>query len=117
MRKKSFTCPFTGCAFDATIDKDKNLYVKHPITQNMHVIKFDPFMECYEVPEGLFDYIETVSLRQAAEILGVSRQRISDIAANATIQAKTANGQTVFTLSDVLKYKETRKTGRPRKDV
>ena len=34
-----------------------------------------------------------------------------------TIPAKTVNGQTVFMLDDVLKYKETRKTGAPRKDV
>ena len=117
MHKISLTCPFTGCKFDATIDKDKTLYIKHPITDEMHIVKYDAFMESYEVPARLFDFIETVSMSEAAEILGVTRQRMSAIAANDTIPAKTANGQTVFKLLNVLKYKETRKTGAPRKDA
>ena len=117
MHKTTFTCPFTGCDFDATIDKAKNIYVKHPITDEIHLIKFDAYMECYEVPEWLFEFIPTVTPIQAAEILEVTRQRISAIATYDTIPAKTVNGQTVFTLDDVLKYKETRKTGAPRKDV
>ena len=117
MHKITFTCPFTGCAFDATMDKAKNIYVKHPITSEIHLVKFDAYMGCYEVPEYLFKHIETVSLGQSAEILEVTRQRMSDIAAYNTIPPKTVNGQTVFSLTDVLKYKETRKTGRPRKDA
>ena len=117
MRKITLTSPFTGCAFDTKIDKAKNLYVKHPITEEIHLIRYDSFMECYEVPENLFRYIETVTLGQAAEILDVSRQRMSAIAANNTIPAKTANGQIVFNKNDVLKYKQTRKTGAPRKNT
>ena len=117
MHKISLTCPFTGCKFDATIDKDKTLYIKHPITDEMHIVKYDAFMESYVVPARLFDFIETVSMGEAAEILEVTRQRVSMIATYDTIPAKTVNGQTVFKLSDVLKYKETRKTGAPRKDA
>ena len=117
MHKTTFTCPFTGCAFDATIDKAKNIYVKHPITGEINLVKFDACTACYEVPENLFNYIATVTPIKAAEILEVTRQRISSIATYDTIPAKTVNGQMVFVLDDVLKYKETRKTGAPRKDV
>lgn len=117
MRETILTCPFTGCQFNALIDADDNLYVKHPLTGEVNRVNYNCSIKKYNVSKDLFKHIETVTLGQAAEILDITRQRMSAIAENNTIPAKNVNGQTVFVLSDVLQYKETRKTGRPRKDV
>lgn len=117
MREKTFTCPFTGCAFSATVDTDENMIFANPVTGKVEHVRFDPFMRTYNVPKELFEHVETVSLGKTAEILDVSRQRATQLAQDDVIPAKTVNGQTVFVLSDVLKYKETRKPGAPRKDV
>ena len=117
MKEKILTCPFTGCQFTALEDADGNLYVKHPLTDDMNRVNYNCSIKKYNIPMQLFKHIETVTLVQAAEILEVTRQRMSMIAANNTIPAKTVNSQTVFILGDVLKYKETRKTGAPKKDV
>ena len=117
MKETSLTCPFTGCQFSALIDASGNLYVKHPLTGEINRVNYNCSIKKYNLDKSLFKQIETVSQSQAAEILGVTRQRISEISANGTIPPKTVNGQTVFILSDVLKYKETRKCGAPRKDM
>lgn len=117
MREKIFTCPFTGCKFSATIDKDKNMIFKNPLTGTIEFIHYDPFMGTYEVPRALFHFTETLTLSEAANVLDVSRQRMTQIAQNEVIPPKTVNGQTVFLTSDVLQYDKTRKPGAPRKDV
>lgn len=116
MKEILLTCPFTGAQFSATIDVNNNLYVTHPITNETHKINYNSSIKKYNLPAELLQWVETVSLGEAARILNVSRQRISAIAQNGTIQPRTVNGQTVFVLDDVLQYKETRKPGAPKKE-
>lgn len=116
MREKRLTCPFTGCEFTAMVDCEGNMYAIHPITGDMNKINYNRSIKKYNVQTQLFKHIETVTLTEAAELLEVSRQRISTIAKDGTIPPKTVNGQTVFILSDVLKYRDERKVGAPRKN-
>lgn len=116
MKEILLTCPFTGAQFSATIDVNNNLYVTHPVTGETHKINYIWKTNKYILPAEILKRIETVSLADAAKILDVSRQRISAIAQNGTIQPRTVNGQTVFILDDVLQYKETRKPGAPKKE-
>lgn len=117
MKEEILTCPFTGCEFTALKDIDGHMYINHPITGNVYKAEYDMLRGCYRVPANLFEHVDCVSLGQAAEILNVTRQRMSAIAANNTIPAKTVNGQTMFIREDVLKYKETRKPGAPKKEA
>ena len=116
MKEILLTCPFTGQPFTALIDTDDNLYCKHALTGELMKINFNWPIKRYMIPKSYLERIDTVSFTDAAELLGVSRQRISAIAANDTIRSYELNGQKVFLMSDVLKYKETRKVGAPRKD-
>lgn len=116
MKETILTCPFTGIEFNTIEDSDKNLYLKHPYTGTTTKINYDALGHFYIVPAELFTHIDTITPSEAAEILHVTRQRISAIAANATIPTYTINGQTVFLLNDVLEYKRTRKIGAPKKE-
>lgn len=113
MKEILLTCPFTGCQFTATIDLDDNLYVKHPLTGEINKINYNRSIKKYNVPKSLFKPIETVTLAETAEILGVSRQRASAIGVSGVIAPKVVNGQTVFLLDDVLAYRDNRKVGAP----
>lgn len=62
------------------------------------------------------NYIETVTPKQAQEILEVSKQRISQIVATNVIPMHRIAGQIVFRLDDVLRYKENRQVGAPKKE-
>ena len=69
------------------------------------------------IPESLFTRIETVAPNDAADILNVSRQRISQLVNDDVIPSHMVNGQPVFIMSDLLNYKENRKAGRPKKNA
>ena len=115
MKEIILTCPFTGVEFKATIDVDRNLYVKHPITGDVHKINYNRSIKRYNVPEQLFKHVETVTFSEAAQMLEVTRQRISAIASTGVIETFTVNGQSVFKREDVVKYKETRSPGAPKR--
>lgn len=118
MKPVSITCPFTGQVIKATKNEDSgtlifiNAITKEPIT-----CLYDYEKDCYCIPAKiLLEKYDLISMTQAAYILGVTRQRISQIAKTETIKSLTINGKTVFHKQDVLNYKETRKVGAPKKE-
>lgn len=116
MKEITLTCPFTGCSFKALEDADDNVYFTHPLTGDVIKMNFNASIRRYNINRKAFRHIETVSLSEAANLLGVSRQRAGAIAASNVIKPYTVAGQTVFKLQDVLDYKETRRIGAPKKE-
>ena len=115
MKTILLTCPFTGVEFEAMQDENGNLHVINPLTENIFYVLTANSCNDLILDKRLFTHVETATISETADILGVSRQRISAIVSNETIPVHTVNGQTVFLLSDVLEYKENRKPGAPRK--
>lgn len=117
MQEKKFTCPFTGVEFTALEYMDGHIIARHALTGEEIHMNWNCTINRYNIPRNAFKHIETVSMVEAAEILDVSRQRISKIAADGVIQAHEVAGSTVFILSEVLEYKRNRKTGAPFRSV
>ena len=115
MKKIILTCPFTGVEFEALEYADGSILIKHPITGERVKINWNGTINRFNVPKTLFKHYATVTMSEAAEILGVSRQRITAIAKDEVIPPKTVNGSVMFLASDVLEYKNTRKVGAPSK--
>ena len=121
MESRKLTCPFTGVEFELkTLDEKMLVPLSKAITHHplLHVPVDVYINERWEVcvPLKYFDYIETVTPIQASEILGVTRQRITQIMQDNVIDSHTVNGSVVLKLSDVLEYKDNRKPGRPEKE-
>lgn len=116
MEKITLTCPFTGIPFDAIKSADGSLIVQNPITKENMRIGYNEPTKRYLVNKKYFQFMETVSCSEAAEMLGVSRSRISTMIFNDTIPHYSVNGKHVFLKSDVLSYSESRRVGRPQKD-
>ena len=116
MKEIKLTCPFTGIEFSALEYSNGTLIVKHPLTGEMQQISYNWNYHTYTVPYSMFQHIETVTLSQAAKILNVSRQRISQIYRDQVIPAKEINGTPVFVKADVERYAHTRKVGAPFKN-
>ena len=116
MQEVILTCPFTGVTFKALTDVTGNLYFNHPLTGEACRVNYNISIKKYNMPKEYLKHIETVTLAETAEILEITRQRVSTIAQTGVITPKTVNGQTVFLKDEVLEYKESRKVGRPRKD-
>lgn len=113
-KQEKLTCPFTGAKFEAIFSNDNTVSMINPITGERYDFKIRG--NAITVPLELFCYIETVTYAQAAEILEVSHQRISKIGIDKTLPTYTVNGRKVFKLSDILRYKELRKVGKPTKE-
>ena len=115
MKTILLTCPFTGVEFEAMQDENGNLHVINPLTGNIFYVLTANSCNDFIIDKRLFTHVETVTISETSDILGVSRQRVGAIAANKTIPPHTVKGQTVFLLSDVLEYKKNKKPGAPRK--
>ena len=116
MEKMKLTCPFTGIEFQAFREpKTHKLYFANPLTHEMVSAKWDKVANTYVIPVEMFRFVETVGTSELAEMLDVSRQRVSQIVNDNVIPSHIVNNQPVFILSDVLQYKENKKPGRPRK--
>lgn len=116
MREITLTCPFTGVEFKALEYADGKIVLHHAITGEEIHMNWNCSCKRYNIPKNAFKHIETVTMSEAADILEVSRQRISKIAKEGTIKPHDVNGTTVFELADVLEYKKTRKVGAPFKE-
>ena len=113
MRKIECTCPFTGVDFEAMEYDDGSMLITHPITSEQVKIHKSLAFGGFVVPFHMFAKQDTVTMTQAAEMLDVSRQRISQIVKNDVIPYKTVDGSVVFIRDDVLEYKQNRKVGAP----
>ena len=115
MKEIILTCPFTGVEFTALEDCSGNVLVKHPLTGRDIKINWNCTIQRYNIPKDSFTHYEIVNAVQAAEILNVSKQRISQIVQEQIIPVHMVNGTPVFLLSDVEKYSQNRTVGRPKK--
>lgn len=113
MHIEKHTCPFTGAEFQAVHMADSWI-VTHPLLNGdaMYPIEGD----CLMVPIYDLQHFKTMTPAEAAEMLGVSRQRVDQLASAGKLCQRYVNGSPVFLEADVLKYKDSRKNGRPRKE-
>ena len=117
MIKRNFICPFTGSRFEALQDCWGNLVVTNPVIgKNMHV-NLDQKGEFYLVPVRYLTDEETMTSSEAAEYLGVSRQRVSNLATYGIVSSFSVDDKPMFLKRDIIEYAETRTVGRPKKEV
>lgn len=114
MKTVNITCPFTGVDFDALVSDDNTIIFISPVTGETFTMKRDG--ENYLLPEKALRKHDLVTLKETAQILEVTKQRVSKIVKNGTIPVKRVNGNAMFLRSDVLNYKHTRKVGAPFKE-
>lgn len=118
MKRITLTCPFTGVTFEATETADGDIIAYNPLSGEEVVMKFNTGIRHYYMRPGLWREIETHTLKDAAELLNVSVQRVSAMVKNGTIPAHVLpNGDKVILQTDIDLYNENKTYGRPRKDA
>ena len=104
MRILKHTCPFTGGKFkliESDSEKDK-ITCFHALTGEQFNIKIKDGN--FIIPLDAFNEIETVSLNKAAQMLGVTKQRVSKLIKDGKIEALKVNGRYSVIASSVREY-------------
>lgn len=112
--QEKLTCPFTGEKFIGTFNNDNTISIMNPITHASYNFKIHG--NAITIPLSMFEYIETITPKEAENLLDISRQRMNKIIKDNIIPTYQLNNKKVMRLSDVLRYKQLRKAGRPTKD-
>ena len=117
MKEIICTCPFTGKPFTALQNEETlDITIPDAITGEMITLLYDWRENAYLLPtEKIVRRYDLVSQTEATYILGVTRQRISQLIKNETIKAMQIDGRWYFERKDVLDYKEKRKVGAPKR--
>lgn len=121
MYEKILTCPLTGAEFViASTENELAPFAKaaahHPLTHEpVDMYVNERFELC--IPIRHFEHIETLSRMEAAYLMGVTRQRITQILKDDIIPSHIVNDSVVFVKNDIIDYVNNRTFGRPRKDA
>ena len=115
MKRILLTCPFTGVTFEALQTADNNIIGRNPITGAEVRMNYNSSCNRYYICPDAFKKVETLTLSEAAEVLGISVQRISKMVSDGILKAFEIDGKKKTTLESVLEYKETRKVGAPKR--
>ena len=79
MEIKAITDPFTGTE-NAVFEFDNgNLLFEHAITKENIIVEYDALENVYKIPAYAFKYRAVLTLKEAAELLGVSKMRVSSM--------------------------------------
>lgn len=113
MQKIICTCPFTGVEFEAMKDQIGNLHVINPLTGEKTRIAYVPLSNSYALRAEHFDHIETVTPTEAAEIIGVSKPRISALCQSGQLKNVTVGNSVIISKDSAIEYRDSeRKAGR-----
>ena len=117
MKRIILTDPFSGIDFETYQFDDDSIVAVHPLTHQMIRASLDHAANAFMVPVEAFEHIDTVTMQEAADFMNVSVQRVSNACKTGKLPLKELpNGTKMIVKSDLLKYNETKKVGRPRKD-
>lgn len=117
MKEITLTCPFTGMEFSACEYADGTIVFKHPLTGEMLRMNYNSSIHRYNLEKSFFKHIETITIAEATEILGVTKQRMSQIIKNQVVPSFKVGTTTLFAKKDIIEYRDSRKVGAPCKEI
>ena len=107
MNRYTFTSPCTGLPFDLIDDDNGTSYITHAVTGDKIPVFYDVERDLLCVPARYLKYIELITPSQAAELTGLSRQRICQLARSGKIDAvQVGNRMTLVSRESVVRHVE-----------
>ena len=107
MRKIKKCDPFSGLKIDVLEMDNKSMVIHTPFCHTL-TLDYDAQNDAYTIPATAFNYFKTVTLREAAEELGVSRMRISRMCKENLLKSAKINNNLVIDYASLKLLKEKR---------
>lgn len=99
----TLTSPITGLDFEALKDSAGDLTLQTAFSGAVKVF-YDPANDLYMFPAKVFKQRDTMTLRECAEYLGVSRARVSRMCSTGMLKSVKAHGSLVIDFRSVRDY-------------
>lgn len=109
MEFRKFTDPFTGCEFSALEFDDNSLLFDMAFDKQPCAVSYDAESDMYLIPATAFRHKPTVTLTQAANILSVSKARVSTLCAKGQLKHERINGTILIEWESLDEYATERK--------
>lgn len=106
MYDNQITDPFTGLTINIKEFANKNILIENPITKETVIAHYDHLANEYKVSADAFAHIETCSLNEAAEMLEVTKMRVSKMCATGILRSANVCGRVIIDKSSVVEYME-----------
>lgn len=111
---RRFSCPMTGIEFSGIVnDENGSIMIKPPFTDSPIKLKIEDGE--LRIPLSLYDYRPVMTVPEAAEELEISRQRIMQLIQMRRLRAFYIHHKPYVLKDEVLNYKSSRRTGRPKR--
>lgn len=99
----TLTSPITGLDFEALKDSAGDLTVQTAFNGTVKVF-YDSTTDLYMFPAKAFELRDTMTLRECADYLGVSRARVSRMCSTGMLKSVKAHGSLVIDFASVRDY-------------
>lgn len=113
MEKIMLTCPFTGVEFEAMKDQLGNVFTRHAITGESIRLAYIPSTRMYSAPTEAFRHVKTITPSDAAELIGISKSRVSTLCQSGRLKSVTIGNSVFISEDSAIEYRDSeRKAGR-----
>lgn len=105
----NITSPLTGLAKEVLLLDDESIVFEHPLTKETLTVKYDNETGCYMFPVDMFVHIPLCTVKDAMEILHVSKMRISVLCSKGYISHVKVGNSILIDTRSLARYNANRK--------
>lgn len=117
MKLQTMSNPFTGHEMKVPVFDDGSFIFDCAFTHKTIAVGYDSEHDVYIIPAKAFEHVQTVSLVEAAEMLDVSKMRVSTLCAKGQLRFSKINGVIAIEYESVLDYMHNREEKGYAKDL
>lgn len=105
MERIVIACPFTGVPFEAIQYADGRIIATNALTGEDMQITYNSSIKRYMLDSTFFHGEKMLTMEECAELLGVSKARVSVLAKQDRLKAVKPSAQMYISLNSALEYK------------
>ena len=108
MKLKKFSNPFDGQEINVAQFEDNSFVFDMAFSHESIPVAYNEELDCYAIPARCFKFVHTLSLQETAEVLDVSKMRVSALCSKGQLRHTKVNGIIRIEYDSVLEYQNLR---------
>lgn len=108
MKLEKMGDPFTGQEIDVVKFEDGSYAFDLAFSHETVAVAYNKELDAFAIPAKCFEYVHTLSLQEAADMLQVSKMRVSTLCAKGQLQHTKINGIIRIKYDSIVQYQNKR---------